>query len=55
VQQGPEGLEPGRSREAGPVGADTVEAAQEPGEQDGEGSSEVRFDDPGTVRDGHDL
>ncbi len=55
MRPGPEGGEPGRHREAGPVGADAVDVAQEPGELDGEGNPEVGVDGPGTVCDGHGL
>jgi hypothetical protein len=55
VRPGSEGGEPGRRREAGPVGADALDVAQEPGELDGKGSPEVGVDGPGTVCDGHGL
>ena len=35
MRPGSEGGEPGRRREAGPVGADALDVAQEPGELDG--------------------
>lgn len=43
-----EGGESGRRREAGPVGADTMGVAQEPGELDGKERPEVGIDGPGT-------
>ena len=55
MRPGAEGGEPGRRREAGPVGADALDVAQEPGELDGKGSPEVRVDGPGTMCDGHGL
>ena len=55
MRPGPEGRDPGRHREAGPVGADALNVAQEPGELDGKGSPEVGVDGPGTVRNGHGL
>ncbi len=55
MRPGSECGEPGRRREAGPVGADLLDVAQEPGELDGEGSPEVGVDGLGTVCDGHGL
>lgn len=42
-------------RVAGPVGADALDVAQEPGEADGKGIPEVGFDGPETLRNGHGL
>ncbi len=55
MRPGSEGGEPGRRREAGPVGADALDVAQEPGELDGKGSPKVGVDGPGTMCDGHGL
>jgi hypothetical protein len=46
---------PGQRREAGPVGANPLDMAQEPGPLEGEGSSEVAIDVPGAVCDVHRL
>ena len=50
-----EGGGPRRCREAGPVGADALDVAQEPGELDGKGNPEVGVDGPETMYDGHGL
>ncbi len=50
-----EDREPGRCREAGFVGTDAVDVAEEPGELDGEGNPEVGVDGSGTVCNGHGL
>ena len=50
-----EDRESGRCREAGSVGTDAVDVAEEPGELDGEGNPEVGVDGSGTVCNGHGL
>ncbi len=55
MRPGSEGGEPGRRREAGPVGTDALDVAQEPGELNGKGSREVGVDGPGTMWHGHGL
>ncbi len=55
MRPGPRGREPGRRREAGPVGADTLDVDQKPGQLDGKGNAEAGFDGPGTVLNRHNL
>ncbi len=55
MRPGAEGREPGRRREAEPVGADALDVAQEPGELDGKGSPKIGVDGPGTMCDWHGL
>ena len=55
MRPGAESREPCRHPEAGPVGADALDVAQEPSELDGKGSPEVGVDGPGTMCDGHGL
>jgi hypothetical protein len=50
--QGSEVREPHRRSKAGPVGADTMDVAQEPGELNGERNPEVGVYCPGAMCDG---
>ena len=53
VQPSLDGGEPDRRRENGPVGADSMEVAQEPGQLDSEGNLGVGIDFHETVCDRH--
>ena len=55
MRPGAEGGAPGRRREAGPVGADALDVAREPGGMDGKGSPEMGVDGHATMCDGHGL